>query len=105
MSPHRLLYTDLQQQDPARTGPDLGRVIFRLVLVVFTVLAALHGLAQLLRTDRQVAPLRAAAVDTSPLPPVDVADARVEGFRAGFEAALQHGCRQPMALAMPILPR
>jgi amino acid transporter len=115
MSPHRLLYTDLQSTlDPLADQPpgDVGRLIGRGLLLLVGVLLALHVVVVTFIPAQQTAqasPVRSATIHVEPLAPLDpgaelLAQARIEGFRAGLAAAIERSCQAPH-LAWPIAAR
>jgi hypothetical protein len=105
MKDHRLLYLDLQPApvtDLHKVGPRLGRCMPDWVLVAF----ALALLA--VELFRPALPPGTPAASTAPAFETRthaIEEARIEGFRAGINAAGEAGCTATPALSQPITAR
>lgn len=91
MSPHRLYYLDMRPApaDKPRRPLSVGTLLCLALLMFFAGLYAVHLVVTL---TIATAPAPAAAPMVAPYSQ-SVEDARIEGFRAGFDAALEQGCR------------
>lgn len=105
MSAHRQDY--LTANAPRRRLQDqfenrVGQTIAVALLVVVAVASAIAHMVK--REEPVVTPVRSPEVVQYQLPPMEIADARLEGFRAGFDAAMEQACRTP-TLTYPIATR
>lgn len=108
MNPHRQHYFEANfhpEQDLGDEHP-IGRSL-AIVLVIVASLGAMGS--YLLATPAPVAdpvptPVRSPVIQVYELPPIAVEDARIEGFRAGYSAAIAAGCKTAI-LTSPIASR
>lgn len=104
MSDHRRHYLDLngpaasRPSGAERHAPSWLLALLAMALLLTHVLAALWP-----KSDPVVTPVRTPVVMAYELPALSVEDARIEGFRAGYAAATEQGCHQPV-LQQPLEP-
>jgi hypothetical protein len=82
-------------------GPT-ARTLAIVALVVVSLGASVNHLVRATAADVVVSPVRSPVVEVHELPPMDIQDVLVDGFRAGFEQAVQQGCR--VQLSSPVGP-
>jgi hypothetical protein len=87
VSAHRRHYCDLNPEQRR----DAGFVIARAIAVAFTAIFVFSGVAALIFRPQQLPEPAAQPVH----------DARIEAFRAGFNAATEQGCTAA-ALSLPL---
>lgn len=109
MNPHRQHYFQANPQParPVARAPSVGpgELIAFVVLVIVALAAAAAHLVQRHEASQPVVtPVHSPVVVHYQLPSMDVEDARVEGFRAGFAAAIEQAC-SATALTQPIATR
>lgn len=113
MSPHAIPYSRLNaatSAKPRRRLPSFVTVITLLVVLPLFAANLWFVLAVLTRPDVQVTPVRSPVIHVKPLPAIvpasidALADARIQGYRAGVAAALERSCQAP-ALAYPVAGR
>jgi hypothetical protein len=116
MSPHAIPYSRLNAAPAAkpprrrRRLPSFVTVIALLVVLPLFAANLWFVLAVLTRPDVQITPVRSPAIHVEPLPALthanhdDLAEARIQGYRAGVAAALERSCQAP-ALAYPVAGR
>jgi hypothetical protein len=115
MSAHRRHYLQLQPTgrhtaptaDDRQAHPEPSGAVFvvRVVVICMAAIALLSGLLLLTKAPATSYPVRSSQVQVYPLEPLtpeQLAQARLEGFRAGQLAARDDGCTQPLALTSPI---
>jgi hypothetical protein len=73
----------------SRTGRTLA--IALLVISLLSTVTAIHFRATA-SSEPVVTPVRSPVVEHYELPPIEVDEARIEGFRAGYATAIQQGC-------------
>lgn len=116
MNPHRLHTFDIarvsshpQPVEPIRSE-DVALGLAAVLTIVIVVMLFVDLMAQyaLHRASVVSTPVRAATIVAAPLPPLPdehtLAEARVEGYRAGMAAGIEQGCTAPR-LSMPIAAR
>jgi hypothetical protein len=85
---------------------DTGDRTFGPLDALMAIAIAMGGAVVVVLATRQVPPMPAQqAVQTFPVEPLtleSIANARIEGFRAGYATAVAQGCTQPIALSRPI---
>lgn len=102
MSAHRIHYT------PERVASNDGRTLALIALLGFATFAIGLVIALILHGGAPVrvvtTPIRTPDVQILPLEPIDsdrLVQLRVEAFRAGYQSAVQTGCRP--ALVQPLV--
>lgn len=87
------------EQDVGLEG-GIGRTLAIAAVVIVALGAGVNHLVKASAAATVVTPVRSPVVEMYELPPIEVDEARVEGFRAGFETAVQQGCR--IQLSRPV---
>jgi hypothetical protein len=88
------------------TWRDAFRFWAATIAVVVLVFAAIFGGTYWLNGGTHATPIVAAAIATAPLPPVSAAartlQARLEDWRAGYETAVENGCKLQPLMTAPV---
>lgn len=115
MNMHRLNTLDIPPSRPTplakprmqrvglfRNETDTGRGMQLVLVTFFVLLFVLWAAAQLVDFEtRQAQPVRTQIIEVFALPPANIEEARIEGFRAGLATAYAEGC-PATALTHPI---
>lgn len=105
MSAHRQHYFEANATRQRLQDPFENRVGQIIATVIVVVVALASATAHLITPEAPVVtPVRTPVVEHYQLQPIEVEEARQEGFRAGFAAALEQACSAPL-LAQPIATR
>jgi hypothetical protein len=103
VSAHRQHY--FEANGPGAPHPMETRIGEAISIALLVVVAIGAAVSYVIGHEREtvVTPVRSPEVLVYELPPMEVDQARIEGFRAGFDTALQQGCSA--ALSTPLAAR
>lgn len=105
MSAYRQDYLTANAPRQRLQDPFENRIGQAIAVTLVAIVAVAAAAAHLIAPEAPAAqPVHSPVVVHYQLPPMDVEDARVEGFRAGFAAAIEQACSAP-ALSQPIAAR
>ena len=107
MSAHRQHYFEANATRPLAPHPMETRIGEAIAITLLVVVALGAAVSYVVGHEAErapvVTPVRSPVVQFYELPPLEAAEARTEGFRAGYDTALQQGCSA--AFSTPLATR